>query len=399
MGVQQPKEKAMIAIRMDKYGKEMIRMKKKLLSLCMVAALVLSLFPTASLASSENSDDSLPFNDVQADDWFYGPVAYAYGQGLMTGTSDDTFSPNLTMTRGMIVSVLYRLEGSPSLSDGNLGYPYEDVHGDDWYAMPVYWAREHGIVSGYSDAHFGPNDPITREQMAAILHNYSAYKGRDVSASVDLSKYGDADQVSSWAEKALSWANAEGLINGMTETTIAPQGLATRAQVAAIFQRYLEGETPAPDTKTVTLAIGRPDALKQVSVTLDADTDVTPEVLLEALAKETGWNLSVAVPVTLDADGNAVVALAEDGSIYGNPPDNQKDDYHVYDVDDWIYTVLNSIDATFKTNGVAGVRFTAPDGGDLCLTNGDIHFALKNDFVWDYDAAYALNHEEPSTDA
>ena len=375
-------------------------MKKKLLSLCLMAALVLSLFPTASLAADENSQSTpLPFNDVSVSDWFYDPVCYAYQQGLMTGTSDDTFSPNMAMTRGMIVSVLYRLEGSPALSDGNLGYPYEDVHGDDWYAMPVYWARENGIVSGYSDTQFGPNDPITREQMAAILHNYSAYKGQDVSARADLSKYSDADLVSSWAETVLSWANAEGLINGMTETTIAPQGLATRAQVAAIFQRYLEGNTPAPDTKTVTLAIGRPDAMKQVSVSLDADTDVTPDVLLEVLAKETGWNLSVAAPVTMDADGNAVVALAEDGSIYGKPPANQKDDYHVYDVDDWIYTVLNSIDATFKANGIAGVRFTAPDGGDISLTNGDVYFALKNDFVWDYDAAYALNHDEASTEA
>ena len=375
-------------------------MKKKLLSLCLMAALVLSLFPTASLAADENSQSTpLPFNVVSVSEWFYDPVCYAYQQGLMTGTSDDTFSPNMAMTRGMIVSVLYRLEGSPALSDGNLGYPYEDVHGDDWYAMPVYWARENGIVSGYSDTQFGPNDPITREQMAAILHNYSAYKGQDVSARADLSKYSDADQVSSWAETVLSWANAEGLINGMTETTIAPQGLATRAQVAAIFQRYLEGNTPAPDTKTVTLAIGRPDAMKQVSVSLDADTDVTPDVLLEVLAKETGWNLSVAAPVTMDADGNAVVALAEDGSIYGKPPANQKDDYHVYDVDDWIYTVLNSIDATFKANGIAGVRFTAPDGGDISLTNGDVYFALKNDFVWDYDAAYALNHDEASTEA
>lgn len=375
-------------------------MKKKLLSLCLMAALVLSLFPTASLAADENSQSTpLPFNDVSVSDWFYDPVCYAYQQGLMTGTGDAVFSPNMAMTRGMIVSVLYRLEGSPTLSDGNLGYPYEDVHGDDWYAMPVYWARENGIVSGYSDTQFGPNDPITREQMAAILHNYSAYKGQDVSARADLSKYSDADQVSSWAETVLSWANAEGLINGMTETTIAPQGLATRAQVAAIFQRYLEGKNPAPDTKTVTLAIGRPDAMKQVSVTMDADTDVTPDVLLEALAKETGWNLSVAAPVTMDADGNAVVALAEDGSIYGKPPANQKDDYHVYDVDDWIYTVLNSIDATFKANGIAGVRFTAPDGGDISLINGDVHFALKNDFVWDYDAAYALNHDEASTEA
>lgn len=372
-------------------------MKKKLFSLCVIAALVFSSFPMAILAA-ENDDSTLPFKDVSADDWFYDPVTYAYEQGLMTGTSADAFSPNTAMTRGMIVSVLYRLEGSPTLADDNLGYPYEDVRGDDWYAMPVYWARENGIVSGYSDTQFGPNDPITREQMAAILHNYSAYKGQDVSARADLSKYSDADQVSSWAETVLSWANAEGLINGMTETTIAPQGLATRAQVAAIFQRYLEGKTPAPDTKTVTLAIGRPDAMKQVSVTMDADTDVTPDVLLEALAKETGWNLSVAAPVTMDANGNAVVALAEDGSIYGNPPENQKNDYYVYDVNDWIYTVLNSIDATFKANDIAGVRFTAPDGSDLSVNNGDVQFALPSDFVWNYDAAYALNHADASNE-
>lgn len=372
-------------------------MKKKLFSLCVIAALVFSSFPMAILAA-ENDDSTLPFKDVSADDWFYDPVTYAYEQGVMTGTSADAFSPNTVMTRGMIVSVLYRLEGSPTLADDNLGYPYEDVRGDDWYAMPIYWARENGIVSGYSDTQFGPNDPITREQMAAILYNYSVYKGQDVSACADLSKYSDANQVSSWAETVLSWSNARGLINGMTATTIDPQGQATRAQVAAIFQRYLDEVVPTPDTKTVSLAIGRPDAMKQVSVNVNIDTDVTPDLLLEALAKETGWNLSFAAPVTLDANGNAVVALAEDGSIYGNPPENQKNDYYVYDVNDWIYTVLNSIDATFKANDITGVRFTAPDGSDLSVNNGDVQFALPSDFVWNYDAAYALNHVDASNE-
>ena len=178
----------------------------------------------------------LPFTDVHEDDWYYQSVLYVYNEGLMTGTAADTFSPGITTTRGMIVSILYRQEGEPAVTT-DAGFA--DVVDGAYYEDAVNWAAEEGIVNGYSDTAFGPNDAITREQMAAILMNYAEYKGQDVSARADLSGYTDADTVSGWASDAVQWANAEGLINGMSDTELAPKGHATRAQVAAILQRFL----------------------------------------------------------------------------------------------------------------------------------------------------------------
>lgn len=180
-------------------------------------------------------EPAMPFVDVDENDWFYDVVLYAYENGLMTGTSADTFAPNQTTTRGMIVSMLARLEGVTSAEDAG----FADVAANDWYATAVNWAASVGVVNGYEDNTFRPNAPITREQMAAILYNYADYKGYDVSARADLSDYADAADVSSWAEDVLAWANAEGLINGMTATTIDPQGATTRAQTAAMFERFL----------------------------------------------------------------------------------------------------------------------------------------------------------------
>lgn len=177
----------------------------------------------------------MPFTDVNEGDWFYDVVLYAYENGLMTGTSADAFAPNTATTRGMIVSMLARLEGVTSAEDAG----FADVAANDWYATAVNWAASVGVVNGYEDNTFRPNAPITREQMAAILYNYADYKGYDVSARADLSDYADAASISSWAEDVLAWANAEGLINGMTATTIDPQGATTRAQTAAMFERFL----------------------------------------------------------------------------------------------------------------------------------------------------------------
>lgn len=176
----------------------------------------------------------LPFTDVHSSDWFYDPVVYVYDKGLMTGTSATEFAPNLTTTRGMIVSILHRLEGSPSVNDAS----FSDVSSDDWYGQAVAWAANVGVVNGFEDGTFRPNDPITREQMAAILYNYNQYKGYDVSKRTDLSKYSDVNTVSAWAEEVVNWANAEGLVNGMTATTLDPKASATRAQVATILMRY-----------------------------------------------------------------------------------------------------------------------------------------------------------------
>ena len=183
----------------------------------------------------EPEEPAMPFTDVNDNDWFYDVVLYAYENGLMTGVSATEFAPNQTTTRGMIVSMLARLEGVTSVEDAG----FADVAANDWYATAVNWAASVGVVNGYEDNTFRPNAPITREQMAAILYNYADYKGYDVSARANLSDYADAASISSWAEDVLSWANAEGLINGMTATTIDPQGATTRAQTAAMFERFL----------------------------------------------------------------------------------------------------------------------------------------------------------------
>lgn len=181
-----------------------------------------------------------PFTDVSKDAWYYDAVQYVNENGLMAGTSASTFAPDLTTTRGMIVTILYRLEGAPDIEDEIWGYPFQDVDADAYYATAVYWARMNGIVAGYSDELFGPNDTITREQMAVILYRYAQYKGYDTTAKADLSKYTDAAQVGSWAVEAIRWANAEGLVNGTSNTTLTPKGSATRAQAAVILTRFCE---------------------------------------------------------------------------------------------------------------------------------------------------------------
>ena len=174
------------------------------------------------------------FVDVAPDAWYTAAIQYAYDNGLMTGVSVTEFAPEATTTRAMIVSILARLEGVTNAEAAG----FADVN-DEWYATAVNWAANVGVVNGYEDNTFKPNTAITREQLAAILMNYAAYKGYDVSARADLSHYSDADSISSWANDVLLWAVAEGLLTGVTDDTIAPQAHATRAQVAAILQRFL----------------------------------------------------------------------------------------------------------------------------------------------------------------
>ena len=173
------------------------------------------------------------FVDVAPNAWYKDAVQYAYDHGLMTGVSDTEFAPEATTTRAMIVSILARLEGVTTAQAAG----FADVDDNDWYATAVNWAANVGVVNGYEDNTFRPNQPITREQLAAILMNYAAYKGEDVSNRADLTGY--TDQPSTWAEETMQWAVAEGLISGVTADTLQPQGAATRAQVAAILQRFL----------------------------------------------------------------------------------------------------------------------------------------------------------------
>ena len=172
------------------------------------------------------------FIDVAPNSWYKDAVQYAYDNGLMTGTSATEFAPEATTTRAMIVSILARLEGVERAEAAG----FADVN-DEWYATAVNWAANVGVVNGYEDNTFRPNQPITREQLAAILMNYANYKGQDVSNRADLTSY--TDQPSAWANEAMQWAVAEGLISGVTNDELQPQGNATRAQVAAILQRFL----------------------------------------------------------------------------------------------------------------------------------------------------------------
>ena len=178
---------------------------------------------------------TLPFTDVSEGDWFYDPVCFVYSQGLMTGTSATTFEPNTHLSRAMLVAVLHRLEGSPQASAGD----FTDVADGDWYAQAVNWAASVGVVNGFDDGTFQPNAAITREQMAAILRNYAAYKGLDVTAADDLANYSDASSVSDWAKESIQWAVGSGLLGGYEDGTLRPQGTTTRAEVASVLQRAL----------------------------------------------------------------------------------------------------------------------------------------------------------------
>ena len=179
----------------------------------------------------------LPFADVSSSDWFYNDVRYVYEKGIMDGTGADRFSPNAPLTRAMIVTILYRMDGSPSVSGSS---DFTDVAAGKWFAKAVAWAAANGIVNGYGDSLFGPNDPVTREQLAAILYRYAVYGGMTaVTLEENLGSFADTAQLSAYAIQAMNWAVGQGLING-SGSNLVPKAQATRAQVAAIIHRYLE---------------------------------------------------------------------------------------------------------------------------------------------------------------
>ena len=181
----------------------------------------------------------LPFTDVIESDWFFENVKYAYENGLLYGVTETEFGPQIEMTRAMLVTVLYRAEGEPAV---NKSVPFADVDENAYYANAVAWAQQNGIVYGVSENEFAPDDNITREQIAAIMFRYAQYKGYDVSVgeTTNLLSYTDAESVSEYAVASVQYAVGAGLIVGKTETTINPADNATRAEVAAILQRFLE---------------------------------------------------------------------------------------------------------------------------------------------------------------
>lgn len=207
---------------------------KRILSLLLSIVLILGMLPMFVLAADST------FSDVKTFDWFYNDVKYVCEKGLMKGTSSNTFSPKATTSRGMIVTILYRMAGEPAVTGA---CSFKDVTAGSYYEKPVIWAVENEVVGGYSASTFDPDGAITREQLAAILYRYAKFCGYDVTASAEIDMFSDAGTVSSYALTAMKWASAEGLING-SGSKLDPQGSATRAQVAAILMRFCEDVTP-----------------------------------------------------------------------------------------------------------------------------------------------------------
>lgn len=188
--------------------------------------------------AAQETDPDFPFADVAKGSWYYEGVRYAYENGLMNGTGEGTFSPDLPTSRGMLVTILYRLAGSPAAGSAS----FTDVAKGQWYADGVAWASANGVVTGYPDGSFRPNDTITREQMAAILYQYARIQGKLDDSRADLSIFSDLDSLSAYAKEPMSWAVAQGLFSGVSADTLAPGGSTTRAQAAVILTAFSKAQ-------------------------------------------------------------------------------------------------------------------------------------------------------------
>ena len=196
----------------------------------------------AGWRANENPDIVVnPFTDVFEKDWFYDDAMFVYKNGLMLGTSKTLFGPHGTVTRGMMATILWRMEGSLAPKGEN---SFTDVEAGRWYADAITWAAENGIFAGYSMDKFGPDDPITREQLTAIFYRYADYKGYKLTVTGNLDKFEDADKITDYAKTVMQWAVGNGLIKGKSETLLDPQGTATRAEIAAMLHRFVEKAKP-----------------------------------------------------------------------------------------------------------------------------------------------------------
>ncbi len=225
-------------------------MKKRMFSLLLALIMVVGLLPAAVMAADAQGETGLPFTDVPADAWYLDAVRYVYANGLMIGTSATTFEPDTTITRGMIVTILHRLEGTPKAE----GMTFSDVEEGKWYSDGVAWASANGIVNGFPEGTFEPKTPITREQLATILYRYAQFKGMDVSVGEDTNilSYDDAFEIDEWSMPAMQWVCGAGLLPGLEESDLRHAQPATRAETAALFMNLLapKPQEPEPEQET-----------------------------------------------------------------------------------------------------------------------------------------------------
>ena len=254
---------------------------------------IISILCAVALSCSAGATNVTDFSDVRPSDWYHDAVNYVCENGLMNGTSDTAFSPNATTSRGMIVTILYRLAGSPDMPESNWGYPYADVDAAAYYSTPVYWARMNELVTGYSDTQFGPDDAITREQLTAILYRYADYLGLNTDTGFIPDKYYDFQDyqtVSRYATNAMSWCVNKGIVSG-SDGKLNPQGTATRAEVAAMLMNAesiltetepVEPEAPiVPDEQPTP----QPNPDDTGSENTDDNQTVTDEIALRPTGK------------------------------------------------------------------------------------------------------------------
>ena len=213
-----------------------MRISKSKTSRMLIMALVLSLLALPSEAVAQ-----IPFSDVSSSDWYHEYITYVYEEGLMQGTSDTIFEPYSTLTRAMVATVLYRMEGEPNTS--YLGV-FDDVANGLWYSIPVCWAYQYEIVNGTSAATFEPNAEITREQLVTMMYRYAGYKGYRYTHTGSFEGFTDDREVSSWAEVAMVWAVTAEIIRGTSSTTLEPRSATNRAQFAAISMRFIQKINP-----------------------------------------------------------------------------------------------------------------------------------------------------------
>lgn len=320
-------------------------MKKRLISLLLTMCLLLTAIPIQALAAT-----GLPFRDVPDGAWYLPAVRYAYDEKIMTGTSGNTFEPESKLTRAQMTQILYNMEGQPSVN----GDAFSDVQNGDWFFKAVNWAASQGVVNGVGGGRFDPNSSITREQMVVMLCNYANYKDYETDRLVDLSEYTDTASISDYAYAPLQWAVGEGIISGVTETTIQPKGTATRAQVAQVLMTFCQNK-------------------EALDAFLAKDVDDFPgyEIIQNGTSTETDFG--VLVKDTVVAEGNDSVNTLvetdeEQGTYLISNIDKKVASLHQGDIlyipyaqNDYILTKVGNIEVSGNTALITAENATIPE--------------------------------------
>lgn len=326
---------------------------KRLLAMALAVCLALSVLPISGSAAEVKT-----FTDVNTDSWFYGDIRFVCEKSLMIGTSDQTFSPNEKMSRAMLTTVLYRLAGSPVVEATAV---FADVPTNLWYSDAIAWASENHVVEGHGNDLFGPNDPITREQLVTMLYQYAGKTGSDITESKALDSFNDAAEVHEWALDAMQWAYAAGVVIGRSSQCLAPQASATRAEAAAMLHRFLEKlSTDDENSSNEDMPSTEPSDPTGAEVSLDNLTADEIYFSVDETAR-------VTFTVSCSGECNDVYLMRDDGGIAGTMHDDGSNgDFAAYD---GIYSL------TIEEEASAATTLTFYAEADTALSNSvNIYF-------------------------